>query len=135
MPMYPLFCANCGEVETFASMKTARANDKLPCPICGRPRPRRIVVFQHQEDRTHFWKGPMGNGYSTALGEFMPASRQERDRLARKKGVEFCTLADLRADNKEAADALDYSAHVAAGGKRDDPPNPAPADVWKEPPK
>jgi hypothetical protein len=64
----------------------------------------------------------------------MPRSRQERDRLAKEKGVEFCTVAELRADNREAADALDYRKHVDEGGARDDPKPPATDHVWKERP-
>ena len=35
----------------------------------------------------------------------MPESRQERDRLAKAKGVEFVTKADFLSDNKDAAAA------------------------------
>lgn len=121
MPVYPLSCANCGDQETFATMSEARKTDLLACPVCERPRPRRIVLFQHTEDRTHMWKGPLGNGYSTALGEQMPDSRSERDRLAKKKGIEFCTKAELLADSKEAAEAYAYRQHVNQGGARDEP--------------
>jgi hypothetical protein len=57
----------------------------------------------------------MGNGYSTALGEQMPDSRAARDKLARKKGVEFITKSELVATNKEAAEAIAYSAEVRKG--------------------
>ena len=115
MPRYDIVCPNCGTQETVARMSTA---SHLDCPVCERPRPKAIVLFQHTEDRTHMWKGPLGNGYSFALGERMPDSRSERDRLARKKGVEFCTRAELLADNKEAAEAVAYRKHVDQGGER-----------------
>lgn len=119
MPVYPLACENCGEVETFATMSVARKSDLLECPVCERPRPRRIVLFQHTEDRTHMWKGPLGNGYSTALGEMMPQSRSERDRLAAKKGVEFVGTREFLASNAEAKEAVEYARHVQKGGARE----------------
>ena len=87
-------------------MSEARASDLLDCPVCARARPRTIVLFNHSEDRTHMWKGPMGNGYSTALGERMPATRAERDALALKKGVEFIGKSEFLASNPEAAEAV-----------------------------
>ena len=62
------------------------------------------------------WKGPMGNGYSTALGERMPATRAERDALALKKGVEFIGKSEFLASNPEAAEAVSYAKHVSEGG-------------------
>ena len=132
MPTYVLRCANCGDRDVSARMKDAQ--HYMPCPGCGRPRPQVFFAPQFTEDRLAQWKGPMGNGWSHALGAPMPTSRQERDRLAREKGVEFCSVAELRADNKEAADALDYKAHVDAGGARNDPTPNVAADVWKERP-
>jgi len=107
----------------------------VECPTCQRPRRKVLGAFQHTEDRTHMWKGPLGNGYSHALGERMPDSRQERDRLAKKKGVEFIGLAEHLAENKEAAEAVAYHREVQAGGPRELPrPNPAAAAAWKSHP-
>lgn len=131
MPTYEIVCANCGNQDLVAPMREAAS--LMPCPICHRPRPQVFHPPQFTEDRTRFWKGPMGNGYSTALGERMPDSRSARDRRAKEKGIEFCSLAELRADNKEAAEAIDYHAQVQAGGPREDPRTPA-APVWREKP-
>ncbi len=130
MPIYVLRCPNCGDREIVARM--SEAAHYMPCPGCGRPRPQVFHAPQFTEDRLAQWKGPQGNGWSTALGAPMPSSRAERDRLAKERGVEFCTVADLRADNREAADALDYTAHVNAGGERNDP-KPFTGGDWKEP--
>lgn len=116
IPIYPISCANCGEQETFATMSHARANDLLDCPVCQRPRPRLIVLPNYQEDRLRFWKGPMGNGWSTALGAPMPGSIAERDRMAEAKGVEFCGVSEFLAGNAEAAEAVDYKRYVDSGG-------------------
>ena|SRR5271166_616908 len=104
-----------------------------PCPICERPRKKAIHLPQFQEDRLRLWRGPLGNGYSTALGERMPDTRTERDRLAAKKGIEFVSKSELLASNKEAAEAVAYKAHVDSGGPRDVQPAPAP-DAFKEKP-
>ncbi len=117
---YDIRCANCGDQEVIVPMSEASAC--MPCPLCARPRPQVFSVPNFTEDRTRFWKGPMGNGYSTALGEYMPESKRERDALAKKKGVEFCSLAELTSDNKEAQAALEYHAHVQAGGAREERP-------------
>jgi hypothetical protein len=119
MPIYPVACANCGEQETFKTMSEARKSDLLECPVCAVPRPRRIVLFQHTEDRTHLWRGPLGNRYSFALGGEMPDSRSERDRIARAKGIEFCGTREFLDSNKEAAEAVAYSKEVQTGGPRE----------------
>lgn len=93
-------------------------DDCAPCPVCLRDRPKAISLPNFQEDRVRFFKGPMGNGYSTALGEMMPDSRQARDRLAKEKGVEFISKAEHLSENKEAAEAVAYKAHVDSGGER-----------------
>lgn len=131
MPEYTVRCANCGDQALVVPMSVAA--EYMPCPVCQRARPQVFNVPQFTEDRTRLWKGPLGTGYSFALGRNMPDSRKERDRVARERGVEFCSLAELRADNKEAAQALDYKAHVDAGGARDERPiDPAP--VWQDRP-
>lgn len=89
----------------------------MPCPVCQRARPQVFSPPMFVEDRLRFWSGPLGNGYSTALGEQMPSSRTERDRRAKAKGIEFTTKAELLADSKEAADAVAYRDHVSAGGQ------------------
>jgi hypothetical protein len=96
----------------------SEAAEYMACPQCERLRPQVFSVPQFTEDRVRFFKGPMGNGYSTALGEQMPDSRQARDRRAREKGVEFVTLSEHLAENKEAKEAVEYSAHVRSGGDR-----------------
>ncbi len=133
MPTYVTRCPNCGDREQTARMKDAAA--KMPCPQCARPRPQVYFAPFFVEDRLAQWKGPLGNGWSNALGAPMPSSRAERDRLAREKGVEFCSVAELRADNREAADALDYHAHVQAGGARNDPKPDLHSPAWKEAPQ
>ncbi len=125
MPLYDLACANCGKQETFARMNDAsRENNLLPCPVCDRPRPKLISMPQFQEDRTRFFRGALGNGYSHALGQQMPDSRSERDRVAKQKGVEFIGLSEHLAENKEAAEAVAYRKHVDAGGERVEQPAP-----------
>lgn len=116
MPLYPVQCPNCGPQEVFARMSVARNADMFDCPVCERPRPRGLVLFQFTEDKLRLWKGPMGNGWSTALGAPMPGSIAERDRMAAAKGVEFCGEREFLASNPEAAEAVSYSRHVASGG-------------------
>jgi hypothetical protein len=71
------------------------------------------------------WRGPLGNGFSTALGAMMPDTKKGRDQLAKERGVEFTTKSEFLADNKEAAQAVAYKAHVDSGGRRDhwEPPD------------
>lgn len=114
-------------------MPMSQGAEFMPCPVCTRLRPQVFHAPNFTEDRTRLWKGPMGNGYSTALGEYMPQSRRERDALAKKKGIEFCNLAELQADNKEAADAIAYKTYVDAGGARDERPEPV-AAPWQATP-
>ncbi len=112
MPTYVIHCQNCGKQETVERISLSKY---ASCPVCQRPRAKVPQVFQFTEDRLRMWSGPLGNGYSTALGERMPDTRAERDRLARKKGVEFITKSELVATNKEAAEALAYKAEVDSG--------------------
>ena len=124
----------CGEQEAWAKMSTS---DTAPCPVCDRERPKAISLPNFQEDRVRFFKGALGNGYSTALGEQMPDSRQARDRRAREKGIEFISLAEHLSENKEAAEAVEYRKHVNEGGARDEPVQPTsspfvPRPAWAE---
>lgn len=118
MPTYAIRCQNCGPQEIVAPMSEGAA--LMPCPVCQRARPQVFSPPMFVEDRLRFWKGPMGNGFSTALGERMPDSKTERDRIAKVKGIEFCSRDELLADNREAADAVAYHADVQSGGSRVD---------------
>ena len=118
---YDVECANCGTQEAWAKMSTSGVAE---CPVCGRDRPKAISLPQFQEDRVRFFKGALGTGYSHALGEMMPDSRQARDRRAKEKGVEFVTLSEHLSENKEAADAVAYRKHVDSGGERVEVPRP-----------
>lgn len=86
------------------------------------------------EDRCRLWRGPTGSRFSYALGAEMPESRQARDKLAKEKGVEFVGKQEFLASNKEAAEAVEYTAHVNSGGRRDDPVAPV-APAWKPKPE
>ncbi len=132
MPTYVLRCVNCGDQETVARM--SEAAEKMPCPICQRERPQVFHAPQFQEDRLRMWTGPMGNGYSHALGEQMPSSRSERDRIAKAKGVEFCSKAELLADSAEARDAVAYHADVRAGAKPE-PVKPVDQSLFRSTPE
>lgn len=112
---YDVRCANCGTQEAWAKMSTS---DVAECPVCGRDRPKAISLPNFQEDRVRFFRGALGNGYSHALGEQMPDSRQARDRRAKEKGVEFVSKAEHLSENKEAAEAVEYRKHVDSGGER-----------------
>jgi hypothetical protein len=112
VPTYVIHCQVCGEQETVERISRSHYAD---CPVCQRPRVKVPQVPQFQEDRLRMWKGPLGNGYSTALGAPMPDTKAERDRLARKQGVEFITKSELVASNKEAAEAIAYKADVDRG--------------------
>lgn len=133
---YDVHCANCGTQEAWAPMSTS---GEAPCPVCQRDRPKTITLPYYQEDRVRFFKGANGDGFSHALGEYMPDSRSERDRLAKKKGVEFVTLNEHLSENKEAKEAYDYRKHVDQGGARVlDKPAPAtdafvPTPEWAKP--
>jgi hypothetical protein len=133
MPRYDVRCVICGDQEVFATMSEAVGAKYLDCPICQRPRPRIFYPPQFTEDRLRLWRGPLGNGYSTALGEQMPATRAERDRLAAKKGVEFVTKSELLASNKEAAEAIAYKAEVDSGVPHR-PIGPGDTSAFKEAP-
>jgi putative FmdB family regulatory protein len=122
VPRYDVQCESCGVQESYARMS---ADAYAECPVCGRPRVKMISLPNFTEDRLRFWKGPMGNGYSTALGAPMPESRAERDRMARAKGVEFVGRTEFLAENKEAAEAVAYAQHVKTGGERAEQPAPA----------
>ena len=130
MPTYVVRCPNCGDGEIVARM--SEAAPKMPCPGCQRPRPQVYHAPQFQQDNLRLWRGPQGNGWSNALGAQMPDNRRDRDRLARSKGVEFCSVEDLRRDNPEAAGAIDYHKHVTQGGERNDPKPQETSHVWKD---
>lgn len=131
MPIYVVRCENCGEQEVVARMKDAATF--MECALCGRPRPQVIFAPQFQEDRVRFFKGPLQNGYSFALGEKMPDSRSARDRRAKEKGVEFVSFSEHLQENKEAKEAVEYRKHVDSGGDRalDKPPPDTAAFVKK----
>jgi putative FmdB family regulatory protein len=112
MPTYVIHCQVCGEQETVERISRSQYAD---CPVCQRPRVKIPQVIQFTEDRLRMWSGPLGNGFSTALGEKMPDTRAGRDRLAAKKGLEFITKSELVASNKEAAEAIAYKADVDRG--------------------
>ncbi len=132
MPVYEVACPNCGPQEIVARMSEAQTF--MPCGLCGRPRPQVIHAPNFQEDRLRMWKGPLGNGYSHALGQYMPDSRSERDRIAKAKGVEFISLGEHLKENKEAAEALAYRQHVDSGGDRAlDKPLPAKSPFVEKP--
>lgn len=86
-------------------------------------------VFQWTEDRTRFFQGARGDGWSYALGEYMPESRAERDRLAKKKGVEF--ISGVHELGKDAQDAVAYGKEVKAGMKPDAWEAPDTSAAWK----
>ena len=130
MPRYDVACPNCGVNETFARMSTDLL---VECPVCHSLRPKAVTDFQHVEDRTHMFQGPLGTGYSFALGEQMPDSRKKRDALAAKKGVEFVGKREFLASNKEAAEAVEYTDYVKAGGERE-PFTHGPAANWQSNP-
>lgn len=133
MPLYEIACVTCGTQEVVARMSDA--GEFMACPICQRPRPQvfRFGAHTFTEDRLRLWKGPLGTGYSNALGAPMPATRAQRDRVARERGVEFCSREDFLASNQEAAEAVEYAAHVHSGGAREDARPAASAD-WKSSP-
>lgn len=79
------------------------------------------------------WRGPMGNRYSTALGCEMPYSRSERDRVAKERGVEFCSRAEFLADNHEAREAVEYHKEVQAG-RTPDPWSPPDTSAFQTTP-
>lgn len=116
MPRYDVSCANCGPQETVA--RISEAATFMPCPVCGGMRPQIIGVPQFQEDRVRFFRGLDGSKHSFALGTDMPDSRQARDRMAKERGVEFISRSEHLAENKEAAEAVAYRAHVDSGGDR-----------------
>jgi len=130
MPTYVVRCQVCGERETIERISFSPYAD---CPVCQRPRPKVPQVPQFQEDRLRMWKGPLGNGWSTALGAPMPETREGRDRLAARKGVEFISPAELVASNKEAAEAIAYKAEVDSGVPHR-PIGPGDTSAFKEAP-
>jgi hypothetical protein len=132
MPLYEITCPNCGPRDIVASIKEAKAT--MPCDVCEATSPQVFHPPRFVEDRLRFWKGPMGTRYSTALGCEMPNSRGERDRVAKERGVEFITLKEHLAENKEAAEAVAYKKHVDEGGDRCLDKPTLPADVWKPAP-
>lgn len=131
MPSYVTHCVNCGPQEFLARM--SEASEFMPCPVCLRPRPQRFFAPQFVEDRVRLWRGVHGNRFSHALGAEMPDSRGERDRLAAEKGVEFVGKAEFLASNKEAAEAVEYKAHVDSGGAAEKSKPPA-LDAFKAKP-
>lgn len=85
-------------------------------PCCGEYSARHFTPFQFSEDRTRFYRNPKdGSKHSNALGEDMPDSKKERDRILRQKGIELMTRFDTPAHVQRAAD---YGAHIRTGGER-----------------
>lgn len=129
MPLYEYKCVNCGVVwDEFHSMKDvpeavvryekcepATGHGSMTAPHVGKRHysPRSIPNFT--EDRLRFWKGPLGNGYSTALGAPMPDNRADLARMEREKGIEFLSPSSIP---REWEDAVAYRKHVDEGGER-----------------
>ena len=90
------------------------------CFKCDNAKTGPIVNVYFQEDRLRFWKGPLGNGYSTALGGPMPETRKELNRVAQERGVEFVSPKSMPS---EWVDAVEYKKHVDSGGKREEDPS------------
>lgn len=123
MPLYEYRCSECGQTwEEFRSMSSA--SDTSEAPLCyytdnnrhaGKRVYSPVTIPNFTEDRLRLWKGPLGNGYSTALGQRMPETRKELERIAAEKGVEFVSPSAMP---KEWQEAVDYSKHVNSGGER-----------------
>lgn len=116
MPLYDWKCGTCKAVyETFSSM----ADFAAPYH-CGRPSARHFNarnIPQFTEDRLRFWRGHEGSRYSFALGQEMPQTRKEMNRIAEAKGIEF--ISSTRELDAESQEAIEYRRHVDEGGKPD----------------
>lgn len=134
MPVYVVNCEVCGEQELFARMSDA--GTFMPCSVCSGMRPQTVRAPNFTEDRVRFFRGVNGSKHSFALGTDMPDSRQARDRMARERGIEFMSLKEHLAENKEASEAWDYKKHVDSGGDRalDKPPVDT-SSLFKEKPQ
>lgn len=128
MPLYDYRCINCGaEWTEFRKMSDAcdhstsgRRGEGCPQVAFGQPHVGKRVysprnVFRFTEDRLRMWKGPMGNGFSTALGCQMPDNRADLARLEKEKGVEFVSPGSMPGEWQEA---VEYRKHVDEGGER-----------------
>lgn len=126
MPFYDVACPEHGVLEVYC--RASAAASEMPCPVCNAPSPQVFHAFAFQEDRTRFWRGPSGSRYSYALGENMPETRGERDRLCREKGIEFVGKREMPDTWKRA---VEYRQHVDTGGERLDPKVVAPKEPVK----
>lgn len=101
------------------------------CPMCCTVAERYFSsesVFNFQEDRIRFARPHQGTRFSAALGQDIPDSRSELNRLCKEKGIEFVG-SDLPPNWKAARE---YGQHLKAGGER--LPQDA-AAAMMEPPK
>ena len=118
---YSYSCRACGEHEIERSIK-----DHIPkqiyCYEHGLFCDRRFTPPYFQEDRLRFFKGRDGSKYSYALGQQMPDSRQERDRIAKEKGVEFFS----GPANKTEQAIVEYNQHIKAGATHEEADKAAP---------
>lgn len=129
MPRYDGLCKLHGVREV-----VARPDERpLRCDLDGLEVQQIFHPPQFTQDSCRLWRGVNGTRFSHALGAEMPDTRQARDRLAREKGVEFVGKREFLASNKEAAAAVEYHAHVATGGAREEPRATAPAN-WQTKP-
>jgi hypothetical protein len=111
--IFPYRCPNHGEFEMNHRVGEAPSADY--CPDCLNESPRIFTAPLFQEDRVRFYRRNDGTRYSSALGEDMPDSRRDAERLAKSKGIEFMTRDEVPSYLKFAKE---YGAHLKRGGER-----------------
>lgn len=126
MPLYDYQCERCGKDWTeYRQMKDASDFSVSPgvcAPAGSKELPshtgKRVYnsrnIYRFTEDRLRNWRNPQQGGrFSNALGQDMPETRAERDRLCEEKGIEFVSPRDMPEQWKEA---IAYKEHVDSGG-------------------
>jgi|FreactTroBogLake_1042271.scaffolds.fasta_scaffold00472_13 putative FmdB family regulatory protein len=135
MARYDYACPACGTIDEV--IHGMREQVTVLCPECATPCNRYFspdTFPQFTEDRVRFYrnnrKDAPSERWSYALGQEMPESRRELNRLQEQKGIEFVSKRDMPDHWKMA---LEYKRHVDKGGERVAPEKLMPTSTKIEP--
>jgi hypothetical protein len=116
MARYDFVCRIDGRFEVSLPMCGAI---EAACPTCGAQAKRIYTLPQFTQDTLRLWRNHIdGSRFSYTLGQEMPETRRDLERLYIQKGWEPVSKATMPEEWKENAE---YRAQVDAGGQREKP--------------